>query len=71
MSLTTVHYQDLTNEGSGVFTFSLCWGEHWSKSMTELKADLVHEFGNEYTLVNMDTLSQKEYENLEARYASY
>ena len=71
MSLTTVHFHDLTNEGSGVFSFSSCWGEHWSKSMTELRADLVHEFGQDFKLVDMDSLSQKEYESLEAMYVSY
>lgn len=71
MSLTTVHYQDLTNEGGGIFTVSACWGEHWSKSMTELRADLVHEFGLDYRLVDMDTLTKKEYESLEARYVSF
>ncbi len=71
MSLATVHFQDLTNEGFGVFTVSACWGEHWLKSMTELRADLVHEFGQDYTLVNMDSLSEKEYRKLEAIYVSF
>tara|TARA_R110002124_G_scaffold258410_2_gene424227 strand:- start:17817 stop:18032 length:216 start_codon:yes stop_codon:yes gene_type:complete len=70
MPLSIVHYQDLTNEGQGVFTFSRCWGEHWSKSMSQLKQDLVHEFGNDYKLIDMESLTDSEFKALEVLYAS-
>ncbi len=68
MALATVHYQDLTIEGCGVFTLSLCWGEHWFSSMSQLKQEMVHEFGDDYTLIDMESLSDSEFKRLGANY---
>jgi hypothetical protein len=68
---TTVHFQDLTNEGGGVFSLSSCWGEHWSGSMFELRSDLLHEFGHDFKLIDMDLLSKDEYQELEVMYFSF
>ncbi|WP_434951818.1 hypothetical protein ACRWQL_01100 [Shewanella sp. HL-SH4] len=67
--LATIYFKDLTSEGQGIFTLSLCWGEFWAKSMSHLKMDLVHDFGDDYSLVDIDSLSDEKYSELEALHA--
>ena len=69
--LATIYYKDLTTEGQGVYTISVVWGEFWAKSMTHLKLDLVHDFGDDYSLVDLDTVTKEKYEELEALHASF
>jgi hypothetical protein len=38
--------------------------------MTQLKQDLMHEFGNDYKLIDMESLTDSEFKALEVLYAS-
>lgn len=65
-----IYYQDMTEVGMGFLTLSSFWGEQWFTSLAALRLDMVHHFGNDYRIVNMNELNEEAMKALEAFHAS-
>ncbi|MCU8094250.1 hypothetical protein L5M18_22350 [Shewanella sp. SM20] len=65
-----IYYQDMTEVGMGFLTLSSFWGEQWFTSLSAIRLDMVHHYGNDFKIVDMNQLNDEAMKALEAFHAS-